>query len=76
MRVLLDAGADQDVALIEAAANGLIELVRELLARGADVHVCQGMALVMAAANGHTETVKTLLAAGADAGEGRARELA
>jgi ankyrin repeat protein len=60
MRALLDAGADQDIALLEAAANGLNELVRELLAKGADVHICNGLPLIMAKYNGHTETVRVL----------------
>src|ERR1022692_3844349 len=31
MRALIDAGANQDIALLEAAANGMVELVKELL---------------------------------------------
>ena len=38
MRALLDAGADKDIALIEAAENGLIEIVGEMLAGGAVIH--------------------------------------
>jgi ankyrin repeat protein len=60
MRALLDAGADQDMALLVAAENGLIELLRELLVKGADAHMCEGLPLLMAAVNGHTETVKAL----------------
>ena len=60
MRALLDAGANQDIALLEAAANGLVELVKELLAKGANVHTCRGLPLMMAAHNGHTETVRVL----------------
>jgi len=60
MRALLDAGADQDVALVVAVENGLVELVKELLAKGANVHTCRGLPLMMAAHNGHTETVRVL----------------
>lgn len=60
MRALLDAGADQNVALVVAAQNGLVELVKELLGKGANVHTCRGLPLMMAAHNGHTETVRVL----------------
>ena len=60
MSVLLDAGADQDIALLEAAAKGLVELVRDLLRKGANVHMCDGLPLMMAAQNGHTQTVRIL----------------
>jgi len=66
IRALLDAGADQDIALLEAAENGLTEMVGELLGRGADAEMCDGLPLQMAAIGGHTETVKAMLAAGAD----------
>ena len=60
MRALIDAGADKDIALLEAAANGLVELVRDLLGKGADIHMCNGLPLRMAEYNGHTETVRVL----------------
>ena len=63
MRALLEAGADQDIALVVAAENGLIELVRDLLAAGANIHAYHGLALNMAAHNGHTKTMNELIAA-------------
>lgn len=60
MSVLLDAGADQDIALIVAAENGHIELVRELLAKGANVRTHQGMPMLMAQLNGYADTVRVL----------------
>ena len=60
MRALLDAGADQDIALLEAAANGMVELVKELLRKGANIHMYNGLPLRMAEYNGHTETVRIL----------------
>jgi ankyrin repeat protein len=60
MRTLIDAGANQDIALLEAAANGLVELVKELLRKGANIHVYNGLPLSMAEHNGHTETVRIL----------------
>ena len=60
MRALLDAGANRDIALLEAAANGLVELVKELLRNGANIHMYNGLPLSMAEYNGHTETVKVL----------------
>ena len=60
MRALIDAGADKDIALLEAAANGLVEMVRESLGKGADVHMGNGLPLSMAEHNGHTETVSVL----------------
>src|SRR5260370_31453475 len=52
MRALIDAGAHKDIALLEAAANGLVELVRELLRHGTDVHMGNDLPLSMAAHNG------------------------
>ena len=60
MRALIDAGANQDIALLEAAANGLVELVKELLRNGANIHMYNGLPLSMAEYNGHTETVRIL----------------
>jgi ankyrin repeat protein len=60
MRALLDAGANQDIALLEAAANGMVELVKELLRKGANIHMYNGLPLSMAEYNGHTETVRIL----------------
>jgi len=76
MKALLDAGADQDIALVVAAENGIVELVRELLARDAGFRTSRGLALLMAAlalaaGNGHTDTVRALLGAGAGLHAGR-----
>jgi ankyrin repeat protein len=60
MRALIDAGASKDIALLEAAAFGLVDLVKELLGKGADVHMGNGLPLRMAEYNGHTETVRVL----------------
>jgi ankyrin repeat protein len=60
MRALIDAGADRDIALLEAAANGLADLVKELLRKGADIHMCNGTPLRMAELNGHAETIRIL----------------
>ena len=60
MRALLDAGANQDIALMEAAANGMVELVKELLRKGANIHMYNGLPLSMAEYNGHIETVRIL----------------
>jgi hypothetical protein len=76
MRILLDARADQDIALVVAAENGLIELLRELLARGTNMHAYRGLVLWMAAHNGHTETVNELIAAGVDVHSGEEAALA
>jgi ankyrin repeat protein len=60
MRTLIDAGANQDIALLEAAANGMVELVKELLRKGVNIHMYNGLPLSMAEHNGHTETVRIL----------------
>ncbi len=60
-----------DEALIEAASNGLTEVVRMLLNRGADTN-CRDhghggqTALICAAKRGHTKTVRLLLDRGVD----------
>jgi ankyrin repeat protein len=78
-RLLLDSGADPRQAarngtrvapLHSAVAGGNVEVVRELLARGADVHARQDggyTALHGAAVEGSEEMVRLLLAHGADA---------
>jgi ankyrin repeat protein len=58
-------------ALCIAASNGYTQIVKTLLANGADVNikdrdVHDRTALILAADNGHTEVVKVLLANGAD----------
>jgi ankyrin repeat protein len=77
-RLLLENGADPNQAasnetkvapLHSAVAGGKVEIVRELLAHGADVHARQDLgftALHGAAAEGSEEMVRLLLANGAD----------
>ena len=59
-----------ETALMTAARTGRVEVVRALIARGADVHATEGRrgqtALMWAAAEGHVETVEALIDAGAD----------
>ncbi|MBQ7024654.1 MAG: ankyrin repeat domain-containing protein [Akkermansia sp.] len=60
---------DRDTALMDAAEEGNLTAVKNLIAAGADVNLQNEdakSALMMAAGEGHTEVVKTLLAAGAD----------
>lgn len=77
VELLLSAGADVNIktkkctrpnntALIYAARNGHIEVVKTLLSvKGININVkgCDGTALAMAAGNGHEEVVKMLLEA-------------
>ncbi len=61
--------AEYDSKLIEAAENGDDELVKLLIAAGADVNKANkygNTPLYRAAWNGHTECAKLLIAAGAD----------
>jgi uncharacterized protein len=65
------AGADCRAprALLAAAIDGHPEIVRKLLALGADINAVSGLgvsALAIAAANGHLEVIRLLLDAGAD----------
>ena len=41
-------------------------VIRELVAKGADVHACDDYALLAASANNHLEVIKVLVAKGAD----------
>lgn len=76
LRLLRTGGANASVidptgrtALMNAAAAGLVEVVKELLERGADINVKskEGQtALMLAADFGQVEAVRVLLAKGAD----------
>jgi ankyrin repeat protein len=55
-----------DKQLIEASQNGYVDVVKVLLAAGANVHVNNDYALRVASENGHVDVVKVLLAAGAN----------
>lgn len=77
LRLLLDAGADVNLAsrdrgnspLMDAAADGLVEMVRELIARGADLGGVSRNgqnALVLAIGKGAQEVAGLLLDAGAN----------
>ena len=76
VRLLLEAGADKDLAaedgntaLQEASWRGHLAVVRELLAAGADKNVVWQdslTALHWASASGHSEVVRELVEAGAD----------
>jgi len=57
--------AENDEALRNASFHGLTEVVKLLLAAGADVHAEKEAALRYASSYGHIEVVKLLLAAGA-----------
>ena len=55
-----------DEEMIEAAENGHLEVVRELLKRGADIHYRDDEALLVAAVKGNLELVHLLLDSGAN----------
>jgi ankyrin repeat protein len=55
-----------DKQLIQASENGHVDVVRDLLAAGANVHVRDDDALFWASYNGHVDVVRELLAAGAN----------
>ena len=57
---------DHDQALIRAAGGGRTKLVKQHLAKGADVNAEEGAPLKEAAAHGHADVVDILLAKGAD----------
>ena len=63
------ANSDKDTPLHWVASEGHIEVVKILLAEGADVNACnkdQNTPLLVACAEGHPEVVKQLLAGGAN----------
>ncbi len=67
---MLSENTNVDISLHQAAKNGQIAQVKDLLAAGADFNAADGQGktpLYQAAQNGHKEIVKDLLAAGADA---------
>lgn len=52
--------------LVQAAATGRVDLVRQCLDEGADIHFEKDLALRSAAFTGHLDTLKLLVDAGAD----------
>ena len=58
--------AELDAQLVSASEDGRVEVVRGLLAAGADPATWGNMPLGSAVYHGHCEVVKLLLAAGAD----------
>ena len=52
--------------LIQASKSGNLDLVKELISKGADIHVGYDLALRWASENGHLEVVKFLVREGAD----------
>jgi len=73
-QLLRQAGASEeglnDVALVEAASEGDLDKVKELLQAGANINYSDGSALVEAAGNGHLEIVNYLIETGADVNSG------
>jgi ankyrin repeat protein len=69
-RLLRQAGASEeglnDVALVDAARQGNLTKIEELLHSGANVNYSDGSALVAAAQKGHLAIVDRLIQAGAD----------
>ena len=59
--------AELNAKLIEASEDGRVEVVRLLIAAGADPATWGNMPLGSASFNGHCEVVKLLLESGADA---------
>jgi hypothetical protein len=55
-----------DTALLKAVWNGHLDIVRELLTNGANVHASNDDALLTAARKGHLDIVVTLLSLGAN----------
>jgi ankyrin repeat protein len=73
-QLLLRAGASQvgmqDVTLMEAASDGNLSKVQQLLTTGANINYGDGAALNSAAQKGNLELIDLLLQAGADANLG------
>lgn len=69
LRLTLPALQNGATVLMVAAAKGLLQFVRELVSRGADVHaedLDNWTPLLNAARNGHTDVVRLLIDHGAD----------
>ncbi|KAJ1647238.1 hypothetical protein J3B02_005392 [Coemansia erecta] len=73
--LLVDVHRDSEAALRTAAEAGHSDVIRMLVAAGADVAVLDNEPLVLAAAAGHTHAVRTLLGSGADASADQSRAL-
>ncbi|KAJ2720308.1 hypothetical protein GGI07_004684 [Coemansia sp. Benny D115] len=67
MAPLVDVRANDDAALIVAAAHGHAAVIRLLATAGADVNAAHGEALARAAAAGHAQATRALLDCGASA---------
>lgn len=69
-QLLRQAGASEeglnDIALVEAASEGDLDKVKQLLQAGANINYGDGSALVEASATGNLEIVNFLIEAGAD----------
>ena len=57
---------DGDGGIRHAANNGHLEVVKYLVAKGADIQVEHAFAIIQPAKNGHLEVVKYLVSQGAD----------
>jgi ankyrin repeat protein len=69
LRAVSKASATSDAEFLDAVGKGDVELVRQLIARGANAEArgdSDSTPLMIAAANGHVELAELLLAKGAD----------
>ena len=66
IKMLIEAGAENDCALRCSAEKGYLEVVKYLIEKGSDIHAENDYALRYSAMNGHLEVVKYLIEVGAD----------
>jgi ankyrin repeat protein len=62
----LNENKDLDHQLLDASRDGNLDLVKQLIDQGADVHVYNNSALAFSVRSGHLEVVKYLIDKGAD----------
>jgi ankyrin repeat protein len=62
----LNENKDLDRQLMDASTNGQLDLVKQLIEQGADIHARNDWALRAASIRGHLEVVKYLVNKGAD----------